>query len=109
MSRIASAFANGELADEPMFATVMFRYPAGEARAETVNSSHFDGSLWAVRRMNPLTVLVESSKVSSTVVQVPPRLSRRSARMTVAAFWVAFESRSTPAPGSASVVVVEKV
>lgn len=94
---------------EPRLVTVIFRYPAGVARAVTLKVSHFVLSLSAMSRTKPLTVLVESSKVSRTAVQSRLRLSSRSARMTVEAFWVALERRRSPLPGSASVVVVEKV
>lgn len=63
----------------------------------------------AISRMTPLMLLEESSKVSRTAVQSLLKLSRRSARMTVDAFWVALDKRKIPLPGSASVVVVEKV
>lgn len=38
--RINSPFANGEAALEEIFVTVMLRYPAGEATAETEKVSH---------------------------------------------------------------------
>jgi hypothetical protein len=102
-----SALANGFADDEPTTVTVMFLYPAGDATADTVNNNHFDRSVVFVSRMWAFTVLVESANDARTVVQSTANVSTRSARMVVARFWVALSSRSVPAPGSESVVVVE--
>ena len=79
------------------------------ASAVTLNESHLVGSDVLKMWISPFTVLVLSSKVSSTVVQSVPALSSRSARITVAASCVAFPRRSVPAPGSASAVEDENV
>jgi len=87
----------------------MFLYPVGEATAETVNTSHFVGSVVLNRRTWPFTVFVESATVANTADQPVPPLSLLLARMTVDAFCVALPKRKKPLPGSASVVVVENV
>src|ERR1700674_3669237 len=79
------------------------------ATADTVNTSHLDGSELLNRRMWPLTVLVLSARVVRIAFQLVLAVSSVSARITVEVFWVALLRRSSPLPGSASVVVVEKV
>src|SRR6266545_291829 len=106
---IASAFANGLAAELSTFATVMFLYPVGEATAETLNTSHFVGSVVFTSRMCPFTAFVESASDASTDDQAVPPLSVLLARITVAVFCVALSRRRLPLAGSESVVVVENV
>src|ERR1700674_2077002 len=79
------------------------------ATADTVNTSQADGSLLLNRRIWPFTGLVLSARVVRIAFQLVLAVSSVSARITVDAFWVVLSSRSSPLPGSASVVVVEKV
>jgi hypothetical protein len=59
--------------------------------------------------MWPLTVLDESARVARTAAHDVELRSVFEALITVDAFSVALLNRRNPAPGSASVVVVEKV
>src|SRR5439155_15306024 len=56
---IGSLLANGLAAELSTFDTVTFLYPVGDATAETVNTSHFVGSVVLNKRRWPFTVFVE--------------------------------------------------